>query len=142
MVSLDLSNLDLEERWSEIKPSIRFKTASPFLSRKGAQRSAAIYWELESGYETGLHKDNADELLLILAGVANLRVGTEKRQFAPEQLALIPAMMPHNIQNISNGAVRCLSFFACATVVSVFEKPLMPLGTRELHTGLIEAHTS
>lgn len=46
----------------------------------------------------------------------------------------MPALVPHDVRNIGEETVRVAGFFSSSTVVSVFDDPLMPAGTRVVGT--------
>jgi quercetin dioxygenase-like cupin family protein len=85
-----------------------------------------------------MHTDSAEEALYIVSGSAEAIVGDERAEVGPGSLALVPAMVSHDIVNDGDETVRVVGFFASATVVSVFEDPFAPIGRRVVGTPLPE----
>jgi oxalate decarboxylase/phosphoglucose isomerase-like protein (cupin superfamily) len=59
-------------------------------------------------------------------------------EVGPGSLALVPAMVPHDVVNNGDETVRVVGFFASSTVVGVFEDPYAPVGRRAVTTPLPE----
>ena len=50
-------------------------------------------------------------------------------------VALVPALVPHDIHNAGPGLLRVLGFFSSAAIVSIFDETLAPFGSRVLTLG-------
>jgi quercetin dioxygenase-like cupin family protein len=85
-----------------------------------------------------MHTDSAEEVVLILSGTAEAIVGDERGELTAGGLGLVPALVPHDVRNIGEETVRVVGFFSSGIVVSVFDDPLMPAGTRVVGTPLPE----
>ena len=134
MQTADLAHLALREAWYDDDPAMRIRVSFPFYAATGNASSAVVYFEIEPGHYLGTHTDSAEEIVLILAGTVEARLGDETGQLAAGQAALIPAMVPHGIRNIGPETARCVGFFAAATVESTFDQPMMPVGERTVGT--------
>jgi quercetin dioxygenase-like cupin family protein len=134
MKTANLTNLDLLDAWYENDPRMRIKVTFPFYAGTGTQGSAVVYFEIEPGHYLGTHTDSAEEILLILSGTVEARLGDERGTLAQGEAALIPAMVPHGVRNIGDEAARCVGFFAAAAVVSTFDQPVMPFGRQAVGT--------
>jgi quercetin dioxygenase-like cupin family protein len=130
MVAVHLAERDLLDVWSETDETRRIRFDFPLSSVAGAASTAVVYFELEPGERTGLHTDSAEEIILVLSGRAEATVGDERGELSVGGLGLVPALVPHDVRNIGEETVRVVGFFSSSTVVSVFEDPLMPVGTR------------
>jgi quercetin dioxygenase-like cupin family protein len=101
----------------------------------GAASSAAVLFELEPGAELPVHTDSAEELLLVVSGRAEARVGDEVGTLEVHQAALVPAMAPHGLRNIGAEPLRVLGTFSASTVVATFEEPQGPEGVQVVVIG-------
>jgi quercetin dioxygenase-like cupin family protein len=134
MYTTNLNALDLLEAWYENDPHMRVKGSFPFSQATGNASSAVVYFEIEPGHYLGTHTDSAEEIGLVLSGTVEASLGDEHGTLTAGEAILIPAMIPHGIRNVGTEKVRCVGFFASATLVSTFDQVLMPLGIRAMPT--------
>lgn len=134
MYTANLNTLDLHEGWYENDPHMRSKVNFPFSKATGNTSSAAVYFEIEPEHYLGTHTDSAEEIILILSGTVEASLGDEHGTLTAGEAVLIPAMVPHGIRNVGKEKVRCLGFFAAATLVSTFDQTMMPFGIRAIPT--------
>ncbi len=130
MYTANLNTLDLFEGWYENDPHMRWKVNFPFSQATGNASSAVVYFEIEPGHSLGTHTDSAEEIVLLLSGTVEASLGDERGTLTAGQAVLIPAMIPHGIRNVGTEKVRCVGFFASATLVSTFDQVIMPFGVR------------
>jgi hypothetical protein len=72
------------------------------------------------GRNLGMHKASEEELVLVLEGAA----GHGRRGGCRAQTGtavVIPAMVPHDLENVGDGVLRAIGFFSGASVISTFE---------------------
>lgn len=100
----------------------------------GAAASAAVYFELEPGQHLGGHTDSAEELLVVLDGEVEITVGTERGRLAAGGVALVPALVIHDVRAVGDRPARVVGTFGANTVVSVFERGFAPGGQRVVGT--------
>jgi quercetin dioxygenase-like cupin family protein len=134
MIALQLDERDLMDVWSDVDETRRIRVDFPVSSMAGAASSSVVYFELEPGEHTGMHTDSAEEIVVVLSGRVEAIVGDERGELAAGGLGLVPALVPHDVRNIGDETVRVVGFFSSATVVSVFDDPLMPAGRRVVGT--------
>jgi quercetin dioxygenase-like cupin family protein len=68
---------------------------------------------LEPGQEQKAHAHaGSDKLYAVLEGVAEVRVGSEKRELRAGEIALCPAGSEHGVANRSNARTALLVFMA------------------------------
>jgi quercetin dioxygenase-like cupin family protein len=127
--TIDVERHELEPRGPGLSVSF------PMHSLTGAASSAAVVFELEPGAELPVHTDSAEELLLVLSGRAEARVGDEVGALEAHQAALVPAMAPHGLRNIGSEPLRVFGTFSASTVVATFEAPQGPEGTQVVVIG-------
>ena len=95
----------------------------PLSSATGTASTATVLFELDPGCELPMHTDSAEELLVVVQGTGEARVGEEVGQLGTHQVALVPPMAPHGVRNIGDDVLRILGTFSSSTVVSTFERP-------------------
>jgi len=138
MLAVQLADRDLVDISSETDETRRMRVDFPISSVAGAASAAVVYFELEPGERTGMHTDSAEEIVLILSGRVEAIVGDERGELSAGGLGLVPALVPHDVRNVGEETVRVVGFFSSATVVSIFDDPLMPVGKRVVGTPLPE----
>ena len=138
MLTVQTDELELIEGWSEDDSTRRARFNFPIFNLTGALNTAVVYFEVDPGDHLGMHTDSAEEVLYIMSGTAEAIVGDERGEIGPGSLALVPAMVPHDIVNTGDETVRVVGFFSSSTVVSVFEDPFAPIGRRVVGTPVPE----
>src|SRR5215208_1113594 len=134
MIAESIEDLELMEVWYEDDPTMRVKVNFPFFLGTGTKNTAVVYFEIEPGYRLGTHTDSAEEILLILEGEAEVNLGDEQGRLSAEEMALVPAMVPHSLRNVGNERMRVAGFFSSNVLVSTFDQPMMPFGQRVVGT--------
>ncbi len=134
MHTADLNNLEMIEAWYENDPAMRLTFTFPFYAATSNENSSVVYFEIEPGRYLGTHIDSAEEIVLILSGTVEARLGDETGRLSTGQAALIPAMVPHGVRNVGEETARCVGFFSAATVASTFDRPMMPFGQQTVGT--------
>ena len=117
MIAIDLDDFEL----APTGPGLR--VSFPLHSATGTASTATVLFELDPGAELGVHTDSAEELLVIVQGTAEARVGDEVGRLEQHQVALVPPMAPHGLRNIGDDVLRVFGTFSASTVVSTFEEP-------------------
>ena len=129
MITIDLDDIEL----ATTAPGRR--VSFPLHSAAGAASTATVLFELDRGTELPVHTDSAEELLLVLEGSAEARVGDEVGRLERNQVALVPAMVPHGLRSVGSETLRVFGTFSSSTVVSTFEEPFEPGGPRVFVIG-------
>jgi quercetin dioxygenase-like cupin family protein len=101
-----------------------FRVTFPVHSATGTASTATVLFELDPGIELPVHTDSAEELLVIVQGTAEARVGDEVGILSTHQVAVVPPMAPHGLRNIGDDVLRVLGTFSASTVVSTFPEPI------------------
>ncbi len=138
MISAKIDELELMEVSYEDDPTMRVKVNFPLHVGIGAKSTAVVYFEIEPGCRLGSHTDSAEETLVILKGEAEATVGDEQAHVSAGDMAVVPAMVPHDLRNVGDETVRVVGFFSSNVVASVFDRPLMPFGQRAVIPTPIE----
>jgi quercetin dioxygenase-like cupin family protein len=135
MLAVQLDDVELPEYWCEADPTLRGRLTVLMHTGKGAASSAVIYFEHEPGEHHGRHTDSAEEVVLVLDGEAEVTAGSERMRLTAGGIALVPAVVPHDIRNVGQGKLRVVGFFSSAAVVSHFDEALAPFGTSTQKLG-------
>jgi len=93
----------MHEAWYEHDPAMWITVNFPYYAGTGNQDSAVVYFVIEPGHYPGTHTDSAEEILLLLSGTVEAHLGDEVGQLSAGQTALIPAMVPHGVQQPRGG---------------------------------------
>lgn len=109
--------------------------AFPVHSQTGTAASATVWMELAPEGSVPEHTDSAEELLYIVRGEVEARVGEDTATLRAGELALVPAMAPHSLRNVGGGDARVLGFFAGSTNVATFTEPHGPNGEQVFVIG-------
>lgn len=124
MITANLANLELNEFTGKKQPTQHCRAAFPLVGAHGTQQSAAVYIEVEPNENLGGHTDSAEEVLLVLDGQVEVKVGEEKGKISKGEMAVVPEMVPHDLRNIGTETARILGFFGGANnIVATFDVP-------------------
>jgi quercetin dioxygenase-like cupin family protein len=120
MLGVDLDSVELIERFEGLR------VAFPITSSQGTAAAATVWMELAPGAALPEHTDSAEELLLVVDGEVEASVGDERATLRAMELAVVPALVPHGLRNVSDRPARVLGFFASSTNVAIFTEPQGP----------------
>lgn len=129
MIAKQLSELDLMEAWQE-ESAMHCRVTFPLLGVPGTESLGSVYFEIDPGDELAAHTDSQDEIVVLLSGSGEGRIGDETAEVSAGGMVFIPAMAPHGFRNTGSETIRALGIFAGSNVVSTFEHELQPMGTR------------
>lgn len=139
MVTAHVEDIELFSGWGEADATMRGRVAFPLYAAHGCEATSTVYFEVEPGDHIGRHTDSAEEILFIVNGTGEAVVGDERVPVTRGALALVPELIPHDLYATGDTTLRVLGFFAAATVESVFDEPMEPMGARVLGTPPVEA---
>jgi quercetin dioxygenase-like cupin family protein len=120
MFAIDLDNYEL------IPAGQGLRVSFPAHSATGTASTATVLFELDPGAELPVHMDSAEELLIVVQGTAEARVGDEVGVLEKHQVGLVPPMAPHGLKNIGDDVLRVFGTFSASTVVSTFPESFRP----------------
>ena len=135
MLTASTSQLELATAWTDSDPRGRVHPAFPINKFTGARDTAVVYFEVQPGDYLPTHTDSAEEILYIVAGEGEARLGEERGHVRAGDLAVIPAMVPHGIANTGAETLKVVGFFCESEIVSTFAEPLQPLGLTTIKMG-------
>ena len=128
----------LTEMWSDDDPTIRSRSAYVSYWQTGSRSSAAVVFELDPGKSFGRHRHTAEETIIVMEGDVEVLVGEERVRLAAGGLVVAPALVRHDIACVGDSAARCVGVWSSSSVVSLWDKPLQPKGSRRAGTPIPE----
>ncbi len=114
------------EVWNDYDPSMRFIMAYPMSAAQGTESSTIAYFACEPGQHSGLHADDAEELVYVFDGEGEVFVSGVQKKLEGGGFVFVPKGVQHDIYAYGDTALRMLSFFPSARVESVFTEILLP----------------
>jgi quercetin dioxygenase-like cupin family protein len=135
MLTASTPDLDLLEVYLDSDPRGRVFPAFPINCFTGAEHTAVVYFEVQPGDYLPTHTDSAEEILYIVAGEGEARLGSERGHVRAGDLAVIPAMVPHGIANTGDEPLKVVGFFCESEITSTFAEPLQPIGLATMKQG-------
>jgi quercetin dioxygenase-like cupin family protein len=124
------------EVWQDYDPSQRFIAVFPLTPAQGAAASTVAYYIFEPGRHSGLHADNAEEVIYCADGVGEVFVSGKQVKLEPGEFVVVNEGIQHDVYAYGNVELRLLSFFPTAVVESTFQDPIMPMGTNVLSSDI------
>ena len=77
----------------------------------GTEKSNLSYSEVGKGTGSPLHVHDIDELMVVLDGVIEVRLGDEIQQVGSGHTIVVPPNTPHSFRNVGQTNARILDFF-------------------------------
>jgi quercetin dioxygenase-like cupin family protein len=137
--TVDTKEMELMEGWFANDPTVHFRANFALWGGNGAEDLSAVYIELEPGKALGEHTDSPEELLIVLEGMVEFSIGAEHLRAGRGELAVVPAMAPHNIRNIGQVTARVIGVFPKPGVVANFVEPIQPINQGVMVFGEVPA---
>src|SRR3954449_3367530 len=122
---------ELSDAWLDGDASARWRSGSVLGSGTGARAAGASLLEVDPGCRLPRHTDSAEEVIVVIAGEAEVTVGDQRTTAAAGDMALVPEMVPHEVRNAGEGALRFAAVYAAPDVVTTYEAPVQPAGERK-----------
>lgn len=138
MIALQTQNLELAHYHSDEDGTRHIDADWPIHRDKGATGTAVVYFELAPGMHLGTHRDSAEEVLVVIEGEVEAVVGEERGRLRAGGIALVPAMVPHDVICTGDVPAKVAGFFPSNTIVSIFEGGFAPDNTRIVGTPMPE----
>ena len=122
---------DLSEAWIEADDRARWRSGPGHSADVGAEASGSSILEVDPGCLLPRHTDSAEEVIVIVAGNANVIVGDESATAGQGAVALVPAGVPHEVRNAGDSLLRFWAIYAASDVTTTYSEPVQPGGERE-----------
>ena len=116
------------EVWNDYDPSMRFITAYPISAAQGTESSTVAYYAFEPGQHSGLHSDDAEEVIYVADGEGEVFVSGRQEKLEAGGFAFVPKGVEHDVYAYGDVALRLLSFFPSARVESIYTEMVLPFG--------------
>jgi len=113
-------------------PSLKFVAVFPVGENEGARASSVAYYIFEPGTHSGLHADNAEEVIYVADGEGEAFVSGRHVPLEEGTFAVMPEAVQHDIYAYGNVELRLLCFFPTTEIVSTFQEVILPSGTQVL----------
>jgi mannose-6-phosphate isomerase-like protein (cupin superfamily) len=126
VLTFDLETVPLKEMRNPEDGSLKYRVGFPVYAHQGAADCAVVWMQIEPGRGLGMHKDSQEESVLVLEGTARGTLGEETAELGMGNAVVIPAMVPHDLENVGEGVLKAVGFFSGASVVSTFEPAPIP----------------
>ena len=114
------------EVWNDYDPSMRFVTAYPMSAAQGTESSTVAYYAFEPGQHSGLHADDAEELIYVADGEGEVFVSGVQQRLEAGGFNFIPKGVQHDVYAYGDVTLRLLSFFPSARVETTFTEMILP----------------
>jgi mannose-6-phosphate isomerase-like protein (cupin superfamily) len=101
----------------------RAPSASRTITFEGAEYGAGISFfsvDNEPGQGPGLHVHPYAETWIVKSGRAELRAGDERVEVGPNDIAVVPAGVPHGFKNLGPGRLEIVCIHANGTIIQEF----------------------
>lgn len=126
MLASNINDLTLAELQTPADPTMGARFTFPIYAATGAAATAVVYFEVAPGKRLGRHTDSSEEVLYVVEGDGEATVGEERVTVSGGSLAVVPALVPHDIRNTGSIPLRVVGFFAGSALMHAFSEPLLP----------------
>lgn len=124
-------DLELADAWIAGDDSARWRSATAHGPSTGAAASGSSILEVDPGCRLPEHTDSAEEVVVVLAGTADVAVEGERSRVVAPGLALVPQGAAHEVRNAGSDTLRFAAVYAGADVLTRFSEEVQPGGERE-----------
>jgi quercetin dioxygenase-like cupin family protein len=126
--------LQFSDSYIEGDETAWWRSAPAHSPSTGARSSGSSVIEVPAGCRLPRHTDSAEEIVVIVAGAAEVVVGDERRELPAGGVALVSQDVPHEVRNAGREPLRFVAIYASPDVVTRYEEEVQPDGSRERHT--------
>ena len=116
------------EVWNDYDPSMRWKVVFPLSEEQGTEAGTIAYYEFEPGRHSGLHADNAEELVYVLEGEGEAFVSGVQVPLETGRFTFFKRGVQHDLYAYGATPLRLMSFFPTNVVESTFNMTVFPMG--------------
>lgn len=134
VIALPPDALEFSDSYVEGDSGARWRSASGHSPSEGASASGSSVIEMPVGSRLPRHTDSAEETIVVMAGAAEILVGHERTELPVGGIAVVPALVPHEVRNAGAGTLRFVAVYASPDVVTRYDCEIQPDGTRERQT--------
>jgi mannose-6-phosphate isomerase-like protein (cupin superfamily) len=134
VICVDAAQVEFSDSWQEGDDAARWRSAPGHSPSSGAEASGSSLLEVDPGHRLPRHTDSAEEIIVVVSGVAEIVVGDERSTLSAGALALVPKCVPHEVRNAGETTLRFAAVYAEPDVVTSYERHVQPDGSAERHT--------
>jgi quercetin dioxygenase-like cupin family protein len=131
MITAGHRTVELAEAWVEGDETARWRSGGGHGPDDGARESGSSLLEVPEGCRLPRHTDSVEEVVVVVAGAAEVEVEGQAQRLEAGALAVVPADAPHEVRNSGQGPLRFVAVYAGTDVVTRYEQEVQPDGTRE-----------
>jgi quercetin dioxygenase-like cupin family protein len=124
------------EVWNDYDPSMRFLTAYPVSAVNGTESSTIAYYVFEPGQHSGLHADDAEEVIYVMSGEGEIFISGRQEKLEAGEFTFVPKGVQHDVYAYGAETMRLLSFFPSARVESTFTEMILPFGDHTMASDM------
>ena len=124
---------ELSDSWVDGRPELRWRSTTG-TEPPEAKASGSSLLEVDPGCALPRHTDSAEEVVVVVSGVAEVEVDGERERVSAGGVALVPQDVPHQVANAGDEPLRFVAVYAGTDVVTRYEAPVQPEGERERQT--------
>ena len=114
------------EVYNDYDPSMRFVTAYPLSAAQGTESGTIAFFSFEPGQHSGLHADDAEELIYVASGEGEVFVSGVQKRLEAGSFLHVPKGVEHDVYAYGAESLQLLSFFPSARVESRYTEVLLP----------------
>lgn len=126
MLTSNVYALSLADLASPADSSLGSGFAFPISAAAGSAATAVVYFEVAPGKRLGKHTDSSEEVIFIVEGDGEVTVGDERASVSTGALAVVPALVPHDVRNTGSTPLKVVGFFAGSALMHAFFEPILP----------------
>jgi quercetin dioxygenase-like cupin family protein len=126
MLTSNVHALSLADVASPADPSLGSRFALPIYAATGSAATAVVYFEVAPGKRLGRHTDSSEEVIYVVEGDGEVTVGDERAAVSTGTLAVVPALVPHDVRNTGSTPLKIVGFFAGSALMHAFFEPMLP----------------
>src|SRR6478735_5074583 len=120
MLSSNVNTLSLADFSSPTDSSLGSVVDFPICAATGSAATAVVYFEVAVGKHLGRHTDSAEEVIYVIEGDGEVTIGDERASVSTGALAVVPALVPHDVRNTGSSPLKVIGFFAASALVHTF----------------------
>src|SRR3954447_6055195 len=124
MKSESFAAADLSDAWIDGDATARWRSAAGATG----DGSGTSLLELAPGCRLPRHTDSAEETIVVVAGEAEVEVGSERERLRAGGAALVPRAVAHEARTAGDEPLRFVALYAANEVGTTYEQPVQPAG--------------
>ena len=134
ITTAQINEPDSVEFLAQTDPTIGPRLGLALSPANGTATTIVAALDLAPGKRSGSHTHSIKEVVLVLKGTGEMKVGEEQVHLSAGEMVLVPALAPHELSNAGSDDLHTVAFFPNAAFVSVFDDVLSPVESRVLIT--------